>query len=62
MEYAKLYRFIKVELGLPRESRIRPKDLLKLVNDNYERLNELSPLVDKKSIKTFRGKYKKSTI
>ncbi len=62
LEYAKLYRFIKVELGLPRESRIRPKDLLKLVNDNYERLNELSPLVDKKSITTFRGKYKKSTI
>tara|TARA_R100000734_G_C3312826_1_gene103976 strand:- start:739 stop:1395 length:657 start_codon:yes stop_codon:yes gene_type:complete len=62
LEYAKLYRFIKVELGLPRESRIRPKDLLKLVNDNYERLNELSPLVDKKSISSFRGKYKRSTI
>ena len=55
LEYAKLYRFIKVELGLPRESRIRPKDLLKLVNDNYERLNELS-------ISSFRGKYKRSTI
>ena len=62
LEYAKLYRFIKVELGLPRESRIRPKDLLKLVNDNFERLNELSPLVDKKSISSFRGKYKRSTI
>jgi len=62
LEYAKLYRFVKVELGLPRESRIRPKDLLKLVNDNFERLNELSPLVDKKSIKNFKGKYKKSTI
>ena len=35
---------------------------MKLVNDNFERLNELSPLVDKKSIKTFKGKYKKSTI
>lgn len=62
LEYAKLYRFIKVELGLPRESRIRPKDLLKLVNDNYERLNELSPLVDKKSISGFQNKYKKATI
>ena len=62
LEYAKLYRFVKVELGLPRESRIRPKDLLKLVNDNFERLNELSPLVDKNSIKSFKGKYKKSTI
>tara|TARA_A100001201_G_scaffold91887_1_gene80097 strand:- start:313 stop:954 length:642 start_codon:yes stop_codon:yes gene_type:complete len=62
LEYAKLYRFIKVELGLPRESRIRPKDLLKLVNDNFERLNELSPLVDKKSIGSFKGKYKKTSI
>ena len=62
LEYAKLYRFIKVELGLPRESRIRPKDLLKLVNDNYERLNELSPLVDKKSIGKFKTKYKRTTI
>ena len=62
LEYAKLYRFIKVELGLPRESRIRPKDLLKLVNDNYERLNELSPLVDKKSIGGFKKQYRKTTI
>lgn len=62
LEYAKLYRFIKVELGLPRESRIRPKDLLKLINDNFERLNELSPLVDKKSISHFLKKYKKTTI
>jgi len=62
LEYAKLYRFVKVELGLPRSSRIRPKDLLKLVNDSFERLGELSPLVDKKSIIAFKKKYKKSKI
>lgn len=62
LEYAKLYRFVKVELGLPRESRIRPKDLLKIVNDSFERLGELSPLVDKKSISAFKNKYKDSKV
>ena len=62
LEYGKLYRFVKVELGLPRESRIRPKDLLRLVNDSFERLNELSPLVPVGIANNFKKKYKKSTI
>lgn len=62
LEYGKLYRFTKVELGLPRESRMRPKDLLKLINDSYERLNELSPLIPKNVVKIFKKKYKTSTI
>ena len=62
LEYSKCFRFIKVELGLPRESRIRPKDLLRLVNDQFERLNELSPLVPSGIIKKFKVKYKDSTI
>mgnify|MGYP003674697998 FL=1 len=62
LEYGKLYRFVKVELGLPRESRIRPKDLLKLINDSFERLNELSPLVPLKIVNAFKKKYKSSTI
>jgi len=62
LEYSKLYRFVKVELGLPRVSRIRPKDLLKLINDQFERLNELSPLIPESVIGLFQKKYKKSTI
>lgn len=62
LEYSKLYRFVKVELGLPRESRIRPKDLLRLVNDSFERLNELSPLVPAAVLSSFTKKYKKSSI
>jgi len=62
LEYGKLYRFVKVQLGLPRESRIRPKDLLKLVNDSFERLNELSPLVPVGIAASFKQKYKNSTV
>tara|TARA_R110002096_G_scaffold145912_1_gene304081 strand:- start:558 stop:1202 length:645 start_codon:yes stop_codon:yes gene_type:complete len=62
LEYSKLYRFVKVELGLPRISRMRPKDLLKLINDQFERLNELSPLVPESINVIFKKKYKGSTI
>jgi len=62
LEYAKLYRFIKVELGLPRLQRIQAKDLIKIVNDNFERLNELSPLVPDKILNKFRSKYKKERL
>lgn len=62
LEYSKLYRFIKVELGLPRLSRIRPKKLLSMINENFERRQELSPIVPKDIIKNFKKIYKKSTI
>lgn len=62
LEYSKLYRFVKVELGLPRQSRMRPKDLLKLINDQFERLNELSPLVPESINAIFKKKYSDSTI
>lgn len=62
LEYSKLYRFIKVELGLPRLSRIRPKKLLAMINEQYERRQELSPIVPKDVISNFKKIYKKSTI
>ena len=62
LEYSKLYRFIKVELGLPRLSRIRPKKLLAMINEQFERRQELSPIVPKDVIKNFKKIYKKSTI
>jgi len=43
IHYAKLYRFINVELRLPREQRMQPGDFLKYVKDQYDRLAELSP-------------------
>lgn len=62
LEYAKLYRFIKVELGLPRFQRIQAKDLIKIINDSFERLNELSPLIPEDVIKYFKSKYKSEKL
>lgn len=62
LEYSKLYRFVKVELGLPRLSRIRPKKLLAMINEQFERRQELSPIVPKDVINNFKKNYKSSTI
>jgi hypothetical protein len=58
IEYAKLYRFIQIELGLPRHERMSPSDLLKLVRETYERLTEISPLIPPPVINEFKKKVK----
>ena len=62
LQYSKLYRFLKVQMSLPRDQRIIPKDLLKVVMENFERLNEISGLVPAKIIKKFKSSYKRETI
>lgn len=44
ISYGKLYRFISVELTLPRSERIIAKDMLKIVRQDIERLAETTPL------------------
>lgn len=62
LQYSKLYRFIKIQMGLPRGQRILPKDLLKIVMENFERLNEISGLIPEVITKKFKKKYKKEKI
>jgi hypothetical protein len=57
LQYSKMYRYLNVEMSLPREERMKPKDLLKYVRDEYERLNEISPLIPPKLIKHFNEKF-----
>lgn len=45
IHYAKLYRFISVEMRLPRDERMTPSDFLKYVKDQYDRLAEVSPQI-----------------
>ncbi len=59
INYAKLYRFIAVELALPRDERMTPHDFLKMVKDNYDRLQEISPLVPASIIHKFQRRFKK---
>ena len=64
IEYAKLSRFLRLELTLPRSERMKPSELLKLVRNDWERLAEIAPMVPKKVIKEFKTRYRrrKSTI
>jgi hypothetical protein len=61
IHYSKLYRFITVELSLPREERMNPHDFLKYVKDQYDRLQEISPMVPQKVIREFQRKFKHET-
>jgi hypothetical protein len=58
IHYAKLYRFITIELSLPRPERMSPHDLLKYVKDQYDRLAEISPMVPEIIIHEFQRKFK----
>ena len=58
IHYSKLYRFITVELTLPRSERMSPHDLLKYVKDQYDRLAEISPMVPDIVIHEFQHKFK----
>lgn len=58
IHYARLYRFISVELSLPRDERTIPNDFLKYVKDQYDRLQEISPLIPPEIIREFQRKFK----
>jgi hypothetical protein len=58
IQYAKLYRFLQVEMSLPREERMNPHDLLKSTRDQYDRMQEISPLLPPEIIKEFQQKFK----
>lgn len=57
IQYAKLYRFLNIEMSLPRDERMAPQDLLKLTRENYDRLAEISPLLPDAVILDFRHRF-----
>ena len=57
IQYARLYRFLAIELGLPREERMSPADLLKYCKDSYDRLQEISPLIPPELVSEFKKKF-----
>jgi hypothetical protein len=59
IQYGKLFRFLSIELSLPRGERMSPHDLLKLTKEGYDRLQEISPLVPPELIKEFTARFKK---
>jgi hypothetical protein len=57
LQYARLYRFISVELSLPREERMSPGDFLKYMTEHYNRLAEMSPLIPNGIMNDFKRKF-----
>ena len=57
IQYSKLYRFLSIEMSVPREERMSPNDLLKLTRENYDRLQEISPLLPDTVILDFRRRF-----
>ena len=58
IQYAKLYRFLNIEMSLPRDERLTPHDLLKSVKEQYDRMSEVSPLLPPECIREFHLKFK----
>lgn len=57
ISYAKLHRFLAVELSLPRLERMSPADLLKMVQTETNRLSEISPLIPSKIVELFKKRF-----
>ncbi len=59
--YGKIYRHILIELALPRKERIAAKDMLKIVREETNRLQEISPQIPDVIISQFHEKFKDVT-
>ena len=59
--YGKIYRFILIELALPRHERMAPKDMLKVVRDQCDRMHETSPQIPDPIIHEFRIRFSDNT-
>lgn len=59
--YKKVYRFILIELALPRHERIVAKDMLKIVREQCDRLQETSPQIPEGVILEFKLKFSNNT-
>jgi len=57
IQYSRLHRHLKIEMGLPREQRQSPGDLLKYVRDAVDRLQETSPLLPAEVVAEYKRKY-----
>jgi hypothetical protein len=59
IQFNKVYRFIAVEMTLPRVERIRARDMLKIVREQVERLAETSPAIPEFIVEKFKKNFRK---
>jgi hypothetical protein len=61
ISYKKVHRFILIELALPRSERMSARDMLKIVRDESQRMEEMSPQIPDSVIAVFKEKFGKTT-
>jgi hypothetical protein len=59
--YKKVYKFVLIELALPRTERMSAKDMLKVVRDETQRLEETCPKIPDDVIALFKNKFSTTT-
>jgi hypothetical protein len=57
LTYAKIHKFIVIELSLPRKERMKAQDMLKVIREQLERLAETSPQIPDPVVKIFNDKF-----
>jgi hypothetical protein len=57
IQFARLHRFVAVQMGLARDERLQPSSFLREVKDTVDRLDEISPLIPNQSILDFQRKF-----
>ena len=58
LQYSKLYRFLCVQMSLPRHERMTPSDLLRHTKESYDRLAETSPMIPQEVIDMYNARFK----
>jgi len=54
IQYDRLYRYVVIELSLPRSERANPSEILKHVREFVDRLSEISPQIDTRIIHVYK--------
>jgi len=57
LQYSKTYRWTQIQMGLPRDQRMPPAQLLRALTEQYNRLAETSPALPTESISAFRSRF-----
>lgn len=57
IQHARLFRFINIELSIPRTERMVPSNLLKMVRETVDRLSETSPLCPASVLNAYNKKF-----
>jgi hypothetical protein len=54
-----MFRFLNIEMSLPRDQRMTPSELLKYTKETFDRLKETSPIIPPEIISNFKKQFNK---